>query len=297
MFQDELCRHPDVQTVPYSPHTYLETHWWLMAAVLLGQPAVLYNSRKPYDGYGSARNARAYMIELLDKCVPSFVPPKDDKELVYQGWEELCRAYASPVFFEKSPQTLAQWAALSLLLEWVERTMCDVKIIGLVRNPHAVMYSARQLFASDPAKRQFAWLAGCRNMLTLEQMLPPDQFMRVRYEDLVADPIAGFAAIAEFVGISPDPVSGSGANSRSTAKWRSDMGYRLELHSSVDQMARFLGYQPAELLNNVTSLPSQAAGASKPAPKRLARRWLNRRRDRLVQPMLLRIRNVFRSQS
>ena len=122
MFQDEICRHPDVQTVPYSPHSNLETHWWLTAAVLLRRPDRLFSSGRAYGGYGSRANARAYMIDLLARCVPDFQPPADDRTLVFEGWEALCQAYARPVFFEKSPQFLAHWAALSLILEWMQTT-------------------------------------------------------------------------------------------------------------------------------------------------------------------------------
>ena len=68
MFQDEICRHPAVQTVPSSPHANLETHWWLMAAVLLQRPDALFSAGQRYGGYGSRANARAY-ISVLEEQV------------------------------------------------------------------------------------------------------------------------------------------------------------------------------------------------------------------------------------
>ncbi|WP_171060568.1 sulfotransferase [Poseidonocella sp. HB161398] len=293
MFQDELCRHGSVQTVPYSPHTYLETHWWLMAAVLLERPGALFAGGKPYEGYGSRRNTRAYMIDLLEHCAPGYVPPEENEALVFGGWEAICEALARPVFFEKSPQLLAHWAALSLLLEWMERTRFEVKIIGLVRNPHGVMYSASKLFGTDPASRQFAWANGCRNLLALEAMLPAGSYLRLRYEDLLPDPVESFAGVARFLGLAPDPAAGSGTRGGSTEKWVRDSEYRLGLDASVRQIAMQFGYGAAEL-----DLPrSASAGRAAPAPdlRRRLRIWLNRRRDRFLQPMMLRARAAFRN--
>lgn len=294
MFQSEFCRHQDVQTVPYSPHTYLETHWWLMSAVLLRRPGSLFVGGEAYRGYGSHQNARTYMLDLLSTCVPDFVPPNADEDLVFDGWEALCTAYARPVFFEKSPQILAHWAALSLLLEWMERTHFKVRIIGLVRNPHAVMYSAAQLFGSDPATRQFAWTNGCRNLLTLEQMVPKEKFLRVRYEDILPDPVESFAKIARFVGLEPDPACGSGTRGGSSEKWRNDPDYRLSLDPAVRQMANRFGYSATDLtLPRAAASPDNRAMKA-PSMRRNTRLWLNRRRDRFIQPLIFRLKSMTR---
>jgi hypothetical protein len=287
MFQDEMLRHPAVSTVPYSPHTYLETHWWLMGAVLLERPGSLFVWGERYRGYGSSKNARAYMLDLLEKCVPEWKIPEDDRALVFGGWEALCRRFARPVFFEKSPQVLAQWAALSLLLEWMDCTEFEVRVIGLVRNPHGVMHSARELFGTDPDRRQFAWLVGCRNMLALEQMLPPDSFIRVRYEDLVADPVEGFRKIAHFVGIPADPACGSGVRSTSTFKWREDPQHSLALDPAVAQMAIHLGYPPEELANSHAGVAVQGKRAT-------SKTWRSRLRHQTLKPLILRARSAMR---
>jgi hypothetical protein len=294
MFQEELCRHTGVQTVGYSPHTYLESHWWLMGAVLLDRPGPLYISGKPYEGYGGKRNVRTYMLDILEKCVPEFRAPTEDRALVFDGWEALCRTYAKPVFFEKSPQFVAQWAALSLMLEWIERTDFAVKVVGLVRNPHGVMYSANELFGTDPSHRQFAWLAGCRNMLSLGQMLPEGDYMRVRYEDLVADPVAGFQRIARFVGVDPDPACGSGTHAGSSEKWKNDSRYTLDLDPAVSQMARHLGYAETELRNPNATLAMSSARSGPSNGRGTGNAWLRRQRNALVKPLLLQIKRSLR---
>ncbi|MBY6069561.1 sulfotransferase [Leisingera aquaemixtae] len=290
MFQNEICRHPAVETAAYSPHRYLETHWWLMSAVLLDLPGPLFAVRKRYDGYGSRNNARALMVDLLARCAPGFAPPAEDRALVFEGWEALCQSSPAPVFFEKSPQILAQWAALTLMLEWIEQTDFTVKIVGLVRNPHGVMYSAARLFGTDPETRQLAWLNGCRNLLAIEQMLPEGSYMRVRYEDLTASPEAGFGGVARFIGIAPDGAMGSGTRAGPEQKWKNDAGYLLELHPAVRQMAQHFGYSGADLDNP----KDPAQGAPQAYRRRTFRFGVNRLRDRLVQPALIQIRNAVR---
>ena len=67
----------------------------------------------------SKRAARNYIVDCLTGNLPDYSVPDSDRDLVFGGWEALCRQFAQPVFFEKSPQHLAQWGALSLLLEWI----------------------------------------------------------------------------------------------------------------------------------------------------------------------------------
>jgi hypothetical protein len=267
-----------------------------MSAVLLDRPDALYMSGKTYDGYGSVANTRAYMHDLLEKCVPDFAIPRDDRELVFEGWEALCTAYARPVFFEKSPQILAQWAALSLIAEWMERTRFTVRIVGLVRNPHSVLYSAARLFGTEPETRQIAWLNGCRNLLSFSQMVPEGSYMQLRYEDLVADPVNVFAQVTRFAGVEPDAGVGGGAHSNSSDKWIRDPNYRLSLDPAVWQMARHLGYAPTELENRSKAAGKTSAGRASSVVRKSRSLWINRLRDRFVQPVLIRLRAALRGQ-
>lgn len=296
MFQREMCRHPDVQTVKYSPHTYLETHHWLKGAVLLGMPPQLFAGGRVYDGYGSRANARAYLIDCIKGNVPDFQVPDDDRALVFEGWEALCRRFARPVFFEKSPQLLAQWAGLLLLWEWIRETTFRVRVIGLTRNPMAVMYSAFKQFHTDPQKRQFAWLETQKNLLAFQRLLPQEMFLHVRYEDLVTRPRETFAEVCRFIGIAECPQVGEGVCADALAKWKEDPYFTFQLHPAVQQIAFAFDYTPDEMENPPKPLP--------PLTYRLSRRWeaffkltLARTRYRLIKPLLLRWRmKVGRSQ-
>lgn len=286
MFRRELCKHPEIRTVDYSPHTYLETHHWLKGAVLLGMAPETFAGGRTYAGYGSRENARTYLIDCIRQNVPEFRAPEDDRALVFEGWEALCYKFAQPVFFEKSPQLLAQWAGLSLLLEWIERTDLNVKIIGLTRNPLSVQYSAFQLFHTDPEKRQYGWLETQKNMLAFQSMVPEDAFLHIRYEEVVEDPEATFASVCEFIGVPEWPGMGRATHSESLTKWKDDPYFTLRLDHSVKQMARRFGYSEEDLGNPTKPEPPLSYRLKKRI-EGIVKLAVARFRYRFVKPTLL----------
>ena len=291
MVQDELTKHSAIRHVDYSPHTYFETHHWLKASVVLNRPDALYSGFRQYAGYGSRENARTYLIDTLKGNMPDYEPPVDDEELIFGGWEALCRTFAQPVFFEKSPQFLAEWCALSLILEWIRRTEMDVRIIGLVRNPLAVQYSAHELFSTEAEKRQFGWLNIQRNLLTLQSMLPREKFRLVRYEDIIADPKGKLADLCDFIGVDYEEQIGASVHTSSKEKWMANENYTLQLDSSVRQIAKAFGYQDLELVNPHKPTAVTIA-AMRPDFKTRTKKRLIRVRDRVVRPVYLRLKST-----
>lgn len=250
MLQNALCTHPDIQTVKYSPHTYLETHHWLKGAVLLNYNKVLFSNSKVYSNYGSKINVRTYTIDLLKKNLKNYKIPVEDKELIFQGWEKLCEKYTKPIFFEKSPQFLAHWAALSLILEWMQQTKFNVKIIGLIRNPMAVQYSAFKLFRSIPNKRQYGWLNIYKNLLAFKTMIPRENYMEIQYEGLVDEPSKSLKKICEFVGINFKDDMAKKIHGNSLTKWIEDPYFDLQLSMPVKQIAYQFGYKEPDFIND-----------------------------------------------
>lgn len=289
MLQDELCKHSGIRHVDYSPHTYFETHHWLKASVMLNRPDALYSGFKQYAGYGSRENARTYLIDTLKGNMPDYAPPANDEELIFEGWEALCKTFAQPVFFEKSPQILAEWCALSLLLDWADRTDMDVKVIGLVRNPLAVQYSAHELFSSDAERRQFGWLNIQRNLLSVQAMLPQEMFKLVRYEDVIADPKQSFADLCDFIGLEYEEEIGTSVHSSSKEKWMANENYTLQLDPSVKQIAKTFGYQDLELVNPHKPTAATIA-AMQPDFKTRMKKRIVRFRDRVVRPVSLKLK-------
>lgn len=291
LFQREICKHHKIQTVSYSPHTYEETHHWLKGAVILGMNNRLFAGNKVYSGYGSRKNARAYLIDEIIKNVPDFEIPEVDKELIFNGWEALCEKYAQPVFFEKSPQILANWASLSLMLEWIHQTSYKVKIIGLVRNPLSVQYSAFQLFHTNPQTRQYSWLEIQKNLLAFQGMLPQDMFYNIRYEDIIHHPQESFADICKFIGIETCSDIGAGAHVSSLEKWKTDPYFALILDESVKQIAYNFGYSSGDLdnANECKTNPSLKWYLKNKVLGKLKRTYA-RLKDRVVKPLILRFR-------
>lgn len=283
MLERELCKHPSIQHVNHTPHTFNETHYWLKAAVVLGLPPCFFAGGKVYPGYGSRKNARAYLVDVIRENVPGFTVPSDDRELVFSGWDSLCQRFASPVFFEKSPQHLAHWGALSLMLEWRERSDYEVKFIGLTRNPLSVMFSARELFSTNPEDRQFGWVEIQRNLLAFRQLLPESVYRGIRYEDLISNPAGTLAGICEFIGVDRHDGMGSEVNANSLDKWRADSSFGLQLDESVKQMAREFEYTEEELTNENVDV---GGGPTKYRGPGLS----SRLRDRWLRPLLLRLK-------
>ncbi len=249
LLEQEFCKHSAITHVSYTPHTYNETHYWLKAACLLSRSDTeFYGGLRP-TSYGSQSGVRKSITKFLEKNVPKFVTPCTDEALVFNGWDELCDQFADPVFFEKSPQHPHHWAALKLLLSWIQTTSYKVRVIGLVRNPMSVMYSAMRLFQTNPNKRQFGWAHANRNILEFGQLLDDQQFHFVRYEDIVNEPETEFRQICEFIGIDYEHKVGQSVHTSSINRWRDDMAYSLQLEGDVHRLARELGYTEADLFN------------------------------------------------
>lgn len=253
MFERELCKHPDINHVAYTPHSYNESHHWTMAACMMGGKK---SSDKNCMGYGSKAAARQYMIDGLLGNIPDFELPENDGSLVFEGWDALCKKYAQPVFFEKSPQLIHRWDALELLLQWYEKTDFNFRFIGLIRNPMAVMNSAQMLFGTDPAERQFGWADSCRNLVRFEDRVSSENFLLVKYEDLIARPLETFSQVCDFIGVKPDGGIGKDVHSHSLNAWKKVKGFTLQLDENVAAIAKGYDYSDEDMVNPDKPIPT-----------------------------------------
>jgi hypothetical protein len=67
-----------------------------------------------------ANRSRSGFCDLLIDNLDRPNLPKDDSELVFDGWRRLCFGHA-PIFVEKSRHYLCQWSAIELIIEARER--------------------------------------------------------------------------------------------------------------------------------------------------------------------------------
>ena len=248
--QAELLRHPEVRAVGYTMHNDHETLFWVKAAALVWPHREDFaGGRRPLSRRAARRDLRA----LLAGNVPNWSPPERatpeaDRALVWDGWRALSGAHG-PVFFEKSPHHLHHWAATALLLRAALASPREVRVVGLVRNPMAVLYSAWTRWLTPPGPRQHVWLRTARNLLAVQAALGPDRVRLWRYEDLVTRPAEEVRAMTDWLGLAPEAAVGSGLHARSARRWAADPEFSLALDPAVAAVAERLGYAPADLHN------------------------------------------------
>jgi hypothetical protein len=236
-----------VRHVKFTPHSYNETHYWLKAACARETPLTQFANGTRPDTYGTREAARDSLAETILRNSPGF-RLSGDADWVIQGWEALCQRFAMPVFFEKSPQNPQHWAALALMLDWIRQTGFEARVIGLVRNPMAVIYSAGKRFHTDPLRRQYAWVQTNKHIIRCGAALQPGQFHFLRYEQLVLEPGIVFESVCRFIGLQALQSMGRTVSDQFQHKWRQDPEFTFELAEDVAQFAMNLGYVKADLV-------------------------------------------------
>src|SRR5678815_4245674 len=135
--QTLLCRFGGGRHVAHTRHGEQETLYWTKAASALGMTQIkLLDSEVPIP----RRKAERELRKFIALNAPGFSVPSDIEAMIIEGWRELCVHHA-PIFVEKSPHHLHQWAALELLAHAVDRlSSIDHRFIGLIRNPMDYLY-------------------------------------------------------------------------------------------------------------------------------------------------------------
>lgn len=100
------------------------------------------------------------------------------------------------VFGEKTPQHLMWWRGLT-------EAMPQLKLIGVVRDPRAVVASNLKAAWSGHSHFQLAerWSFEQRQLLRAQKRLGEDRCLLLRYEDVVADPMAAKQGLSVFLGV------------------------------------------------------------------------------------------------
>jgi hypothetical protein len=242
--QNLLCKYAGAKHVLHTRHSQHESLYWTKAASILGRDQLrIRGCEVPIPPRTALHDIRS----LLTANLPHFALPADSRALIFGGWRHLCYQFG-PVFVEKSPHHLHQWAALDLLLEAVRLVPeTDFRFVGLVRNPMDVLYSMWRRFRTDPVYFQHHWRRAYENLLRFEQHAA-GQLLIVRYEDLAARG-EGARHLFEFIGQSPVPDAEYFIHSRSLERWRKDRWFGFQLHPQVERLACSFGYSPGDLVN------------------------------------------------
>ena len=116
-FQDLLTKLTKINCVKRTRHYQNETLYWTKAASILKMPQIkMVDSEVPIE----SQKARKDLVAILQDNLNNYQLPKRDKDIIFNGWEHLCKKY-SPIFIEKSPHHLCQWSSIELILECVEK--------------------------------------------------------------------------------------------------------------------------------------------------------------------------------
>ena len=266
VLQDELLKHASIRGLQKTPHQEGETLYWNKAAALLGLPQVrMIDSRVlPMD----ARTARTALEQLCVDNLDSFIPPDDNRELVFGGWRALVQGH-QPVFLEKSPHHLHYQSALDLIVE-ADQSNPDIafRYLGLVRDPMDTLYSMWRRWGVPPDTRQHEWVRAYRNLLALRERVA-DRFLLIRYEDLVSDPTA-IQKVCDFIGVEWQADIGASLVTGSIGGWRRDKTYGFRPSQAVLDLASEFGYDGPGDLPTVASWPLRHRAA---AARATVRRW------------------------
>ena len=242
--QNLLAKFADARHIGKTRHFENETLYWTKAASILGKPQIkMVDSEVPLE----AGKARDELITLLRDNLGDYVPPQDDTELIFQGWQSLCQQY-SPIFIEKSPHHLCQWSALELIVDHIrEAKDVDFLIIGLIRNPMDTIYSQWKRWKSPPQKVEEQWRIAYRNLIRL-QGVGGISLMIVRYEDIVSS-LGHMDRAFEFCGVRPTADDEGYLHGKSLSKWKSDRLFGHTLSDETIELAKQYGYRRDEIQN------------------------------------------------
>lgn len=212
---------------------------------------------------------------------------------IVRGYARLVDRADPAVWIDHTPNNARR--ALTLM-----RAFPDARFIHVVRDGRAVAASLRKLEWGPNTMRRAArfWLEGLSFGLAAESAFA-DRSIRVRYEDVVADPIATLREICEEVGIAFDPLMREGRGLQVAAytrgqhalvgkppqaervtRWRNELADReVEIfEAEVGDALQLLGYEPqfgprAKAATKVERLKAEANDL-------VRRRVINRARKR-----------------
>lgn len=244
-FQNLLAQFADISHVSKTRHFENETLYWIKAASILGKPQLkMVDSEVPI----SPEKAKVDLISLLSDNLKDYIPQKNDKELITQGWRLLCKQY-SPIFLEKSPHHLCQWSAIELIIEHIHKvTDVDFLLIGLVRNPMDTIYSQFKRWKSPPKEVEKQWLIAYQNLLKLREVAGI-RLVILRYEDVVSS-LRYLEPVFSFCEAKPSAEDARYLHKKSLNKWKTDKLFGHSLSNQTIELAEKYGYHKTELIND-----------------------------------------------
>lgn len=243
--QGILSSNIGINTSKYTRHVYNETLFWSKAAsVLKMSQGEMYKSQTPMSYDAALISLNDYLSNNLNIETNSSYTKKN----IFEYWKQLCEIN-SPVFLEKSPHHLYQESVLELITECIEyfSNEIDFQLIGLVRNPMAMLYSDYTLRKSNPSINQYIWLKSYENLLRFKKI--HDRLIIIKYEDMVNN-VNSLNKVIKFTGLKYLKLSHDYLHTKSIDKWLIDREYDFNLDLDVIATAEKFGYTIESLTRN-----------------------------------------------
>lgn len=240
----EILKHSKIEHVKYTSHHDHETLYWLKAAVLLKKSKHLFFGGKYPFPISYAKTSILKFLKNNGVDDPK-IETLDDINLV---WSKIS-SRKNKIFFEKSPHHLNHRASIYLLADYVNKHP-NVKVLGLVRDPRAVIYSTLDRWYANPYKRQFKWLYSYENLLLFESLISDkSQLIKIRYEDLIENPKRILNKVLNHLDIDWEEGIGDNIHQNSNEKWKKN-NFNFQFSREVIQLSKLYGYDINEVDSN-----------------------------------------------
>lgn len=234
--QNYLKNNFGYKTVKYTQHQEEETLYWTKVASILRLPQEsLYRSVVPIKAEKAVNELNEF---FLKNDVPNVQCDLNTTEKEFQDFFFQLIQNSGDKFVEKSPHHLYNQSNLQLLLNFKKeyKEKVDIKILGLVRHPQAVIYSAWRRWKYFPEKFQNEWLNSYRKLLEWRDRLG---ILIIRYEDLVTNEIN----LSSILGEEENPEGDFRFRTSSLNKWREDPSFGFSVSKEVEFLAQKFEYQ------------------------------------------------------
>jgi hypothetical protein len=217
--------------VAFTPHHEGETLYWTKVASILDlHQDPMYRSIVPYPKEIAVNELNKFLYSNLGVNLEGL-----SKAEAISKYYQLINKFG-PKFIEKSPHHLYNRSNLELIIECYNKLISEVhfNVIGLIRHPHDVIYSAWKRWGYNCSQFENEWLQSYNNLLWLKEQIP---VTLVKYEDMVSNRI-------DFVKTFNLTQSTDEFKFRdlSIKKWKNDMTYGHQLSTASKNTAAVLGY-------------------------------------------------------
>jgi hypothetical protein len=185
----------------------------------------------------------------------------------FDAWErtEVMRWYADSLkrhLYDQPGRLLVKNAHLAGRLESVRETFPDLRVINIVRHPYQTVPSSISLVVNgyrtltgirpDPTSPEFRAIADATieyylRLRRLEKTFPHDQWVTIRFDDLVTDPAGTVRAVYDHLGLPWSPQAAAGVDDEAA---RSDRHRSASHGYTMDEF----GLSPADVHEPLTEI-------------------------------------------